>query len=159
MKKTVFKKISPVVFFLFAVSCNSSGNKDDMQNELQKDAQNALKTETKKEAESTSAAASSSADAITVAAALKFIADGNKGKEVTISAYPRGTTKPVNGEFMLYVSDKTGTGLPQENFACYFKEDAMEQVRKHKADTQVKITGTIVYNNGMLVLKNAKLAE
>lgn len=160
MKRTILPAVASAALILFGTSCNSSGSKDDMQNELQKDAQNALKTESKKEGES---AASSAAPltVMTVADAKKFIAaaDANKGKEVTISAYPRGTAKPVNGTFMLYVSDKTGTGLPEENFACNFKEDAMEQVRAHKAGELVKITGSIAYNNGMVVLKNARLAE
>lgn len=160
MKRTILPAVASAALILFGTSCNSSRSKDDMQNELQKDAQNALKTESKKEGES---AASSAAPltVMTVADAKKFIAaaDANKGKEVTISAYPRGTAKPVNGTFMLYVSDKTGTGLPEENFACNFKEDAMEQVRAHKAGELVKIAGSIAYNNGMVVLKNARLAQ
>ena len=66
-----------------------------------------------------------------------------KGKLVIVSCYPRGMTKAVNGEFMLYVSDKTGTGLPEENFACNFKEEMKEAVKTHKAGELVKVTGNI----------------
>lgn len=159
MKKTILLALSPLAFSLLILGCNSSSSKEDVQKELQEKVQNALKTDTKKEPEATTSSAS--LNVMSIADAKKFIAaaDANKGKTIIISAYPRGTTKAIKGEFMLYVSDKTGTGLPEENFACNFKEDMKEQVRAHKAGELVKVTGNIAYNNGMVVLKNAKLAE
>ncbi len=139
MKKIIVQATSLAVISLLLISCNSSSSKEDMQKELQKDAQNALKTETKKEPETTTSSAGPQ-NVMSVADAKKFIAaaDANKGKEVTVSAYPRGMTKGVNGEFMLYVSDKTGTGLPEENFACNFKEDMKEQVKRIKLANWLK---------------------
>lgn len=160
MKKTLQSAVMSAAFAFLLVSCNSATSKDDMQKELQKDAQNALKSESKKE-ENTGSSSAEPGDAMTVADAIKFIAaaDANKGKEITIKGYPRGTTKPVSGQFMLYVSDKTGTGLAEENFACFFKEADREAVRKHKAGDMVTVTGNIVYNSGMVVIKNSKLTE
>ncbi len=160
MKKTILQAISPVLLSLLVISCNSSGSKEDLQKDLQQNAQNALKNESKKEPETNSSSAGQQ-NVMSVADAKKFIAaeDANKGKEITVSAYPRGTTKAVNGEFMLYVSDKSGTGLPEENFACKFKEEMKEQVKTHKAGELVKVSGYIAYNNGMVILKNAKLVE
>jgi hypothetical protein len=160
MKKTIVQAICPVLLSLLIISCNSSSSKEGMQKDLQEKAQNALKTESKKEPE-TNTSNTTPQNAMSVADAKKFIAaaDANKEKEITVSAYPRGTTKPINGEFMLYVSDKTGTGLPEENFACKFKEDMKEQVRTHKAGELVKVSGNIAYNNGMVILKNAKLVD
>lgn len=159
MKRKFIPAIAIASFVLLLTNCNSSTSKDDMQKQLQKDAQNALKASSEdKDAEKP---ASPSGDVITVSEAIKFIAaaETNKGQVLTINGYPRGTTKTVNGEFMLYVSDQTGTGLPEENFACYFKEEAREAVRKHKAGEKIMVTGTIGYNNGMVVLKSCSLSE
>lgn len=160
MKKSLRPVVLSTALALLLVSCNSSSSKDDMQSELQKDAKNALKSESKKD-ENATASSAAPGDAMTVADAIRFIkaADANKGKEITIKGYPRGTTKPVSGQFMLYVSDKTGTGLAEENFACYFKEADREAVRNHKAGDMVTVTGSIAYNSGMIVLKNARLSE
>jgi hypothetical protein len=132
-----------------------------MQKDLQKDAQKELQKDTPKETQADSPSTDGPAEVMSVADAKKFIAAAaaNKGKTVTVSGYPRGMTKAVNGEFMLYVSDKTGTGLPEENFACSFKEEMKEAVKTNKAGSLVKVTGNIAWNNGMVVLKNAKLAE
>ncbi len=160
------KRIPPAICIAFSlfviVSCGSSGgSKENMQKDLQKDAQNQLQKDTPKETQADSPSTDGPAEVMSVADAKKFIAaaDVNKGKLVTVSCYPRGMTKAVNGEFMLYVSDKTGTGLPEENFACNFKEDMKEAVKTHKAGELVKVTGNIAWNNGMVVLKNAKLVE
>jgi mannitol-specific phosphotransferase system IIBC component len=160
MKKTILQAISPVLLSLLIISCNSSSSKEDMQKDLQEKAQNALKSEKKNEPETNTSSAGPQ-NVMSIADAKKFIAaaDANKGKTIIVSAYPRGMTKAVNGEFMLYVSDKTGTGLPEENFACNFKEDMKEQVKTHKAGELIKVSGNIAYNNGMVVLKNAKLVD
>jgi hypothetical protein len=69
------------------------------------------------------------------------------------------TLKTINGEFMLYVSDKTGTGFNDQNLASIFKEDVRKGVRIHKAGDLIEVTGSIARGNGMIVLKNTKLAE
>lgn len=162
MKKTFFQAICPAVLLMLLTACGSSTNKEDMQKDLKEDAQKQLQKDTPKDApDGDTPSTDGPAEVMSVADAKKFIAaaDANKGKLVTISGYPRGMTKAVNGEFMLYVSDKTGTGLPEENFACNFKEDMKEAVKTHKAGELVKVTGNIAWNNGMVVLKNTKLAE
>jgi hypothetical protein len=161
MKKTFLRTISPALLLVIMASCGSSTSKEDMQNDLKKDAQKELQKDAPKETQGDSPSTDGPTETMSVADAKKFIAaaDANKGKAVTISGYPRGTTKAVNGEFMLYVSDKTGTGLPEENFACNFKEEMKEAVRTHKAGELVKVTGNIAWNNGMVVLKNATLSE
>jgi hypothetical protein len=157
MKKTFLQTISPALLLVVMAGCGSSTSKEDMQKDLKKDVQK----DTPKQEQADSPSTDGSKEVMSVADAKKFLsaADANKGKAVTVSGYPRGTTKAVNGEFMLYVSDKTGTGLPDENFACNFKEEMKDAVKTHKADNLVKVTGNIAWNNGMIVLKNAKLAE
>lgn len=161
MKKTFLLAFSPVVLLVIMASCGSSTSKEDMQKDLKKDAQKELQKDAPKETQSDAPSTDSPKEVMSVADAKKFLstADANKGKAVTVSGYPRGMTKAVNGEFMLYVSDKIGSGLPEENFACSFKEEMKEAVRTHKAGELVKVTGNIDGNNGMVVLKNAKLAE
>jgi hypothetical protein len=161
MKKTFLQAVYPAVLLLLLIGCGSSTSKEDMQKDLKKDAQKELQKDTPKETQADSPSTDGPTEIMSVADAKKFIAtaDANKGKAVTVSGYPRGMTKAVNGEFMLYVSDKTGTGLPEENFACKFKEEMKEAVKTNKAGSLVKITGNIDWNNGMVVLKNAKLAE
>jgi hypothetical protein len=159
MKKIFVQTISSVVLLIVLAGCASSTSKEGMQKDLQKDAGNALKNETKPDEENHAPANGTAV--MTVADATKFLsaADANKGKLVTISAYPKGMTKVINGEFQLYVSDKTGTGLTDENFACNFKEEMKDAVKTHKADNLVRVTGNIAWNNGMIVLKNSRLAE
>jgi hypothetical protein len=161
MKKTILKTISPAVLLVVMASCGSSTSKEDMQKDLKKDVQKELQKDAPKEEHTDSPSTDGPKEVMSVADATKFLsaADANKGKSVTISAYPKGMTKAINGEFQLYVSDKTGTGLTNENFACNFKEEMKEAVKKHKADNLVKVTGNIAWNNGMIVLKNAKLAD
>ncbi len=161
MKKPFLKTISPALLLVVMASCGPATSKEDMQNDLKKDAQKELQKDAPKEVQGDSPSTDGPAEVMSVSDAKKFIAaaDVNKGKLVTVSGYPRGMTKAVNGEFMLYVSDKTGTGLPEENFACNFKEDMKEAVKTHKAGSLVKVTGNIAYNNGMIVLKNAKLVD
>ena len=161
MKKTVFQSFSSAVLLVLLISCGSSSSKEDIKEDLQKDAQKQLQKDPPKETQEDSQSTDGPAEVMNVADAKKFIAaaDANKGKLVTVSGYPRGMTKAVNGEFMLYVSDKTGTGLPEENFACSFKEEMKEAVKTNKAGSLVKVTGNIAWNNGMVVLKNAKLVE
>jgi hypothetical protein len=161
MKKTIFKVVSPVMLLLLLTSCGSSSSKEDIQKDLQKDVQKELQKDSPKQTQTDSPSTDGPTEVMSVADAKKFIAtgDANKGKLVTVSGYPRGTTKAINGEFKLYVSDKTGTGLPEENFACNFKEDMKEAVRTHKAGELMKVTGNIAWNNGMIVLNNAKLSE
>ena len=157
MKKTIFRAISQALLLVLLISCGSSTSKEDMQ----KDAQKELKKYTPKDVQGDSPSTDGPTEIMSVANAKKFIAaaDANKEKMITVSGYPRGMTKAVNGEFMLYVSDKTGTGLPEENFACKFKEEMKEAVKTNKAGSLVKVTGNIDWNNGMVILKNAKLAE
>jgi hypothetical protein len=161
MKETIFKVVSPVMLLLLLTSCGSSSSKEDIQKDLQKDVQKELQKDSPKQTQADSPSTDGPTEVMSVADAKKFIAtgDANKGKLVTVSGYPRGTTKAINGEFKLYVSDKTGTGLPEENFACNFKEDMKEAVRTHKAGELMKVTGNIAWNNGMIVLNNAKLSE
>jgi hypothetical protein len=166
MKKTFLQTISPALLLVVIASCGSSTSKEDMQKKLQEEAKKQMQQQVdqnaqKNKAEEENAATDGPEEVMSVAGATEFLkaADANKGKLVTISAYPKGTMKSGDGTFMLFVSDKTGTGLTGENFACSFKEDMMEQVKTHKADNLVKITGNIAWNNGMIVLKNAKLAE
>lgn len=161
MKKTIFQAIGPAVLLVLLISCGSSTSKEEMQNNLKKDTQKGLQKDTPKEIEGDNPSTDGPKEVMSVADATKFLAaaDANKGKLVTISAYPKGMTKAIKGEFQLYVSDKTGTGLTNENFACNFKEEMKDAVKTHKADNLVKVTGNIAYNNGMIVLKNAKLAE
>jgi hypothetical protein len=161
MKKTIFQALCPTILLVVLISCRSSTSKEEMQNDLKKDAQKELQKDASKEEQAGSPSTDGPTEVMSVADAKKFIAaaDVNKGKLVTVSCYPRGMTKAVNGEFMLYVSDKTGTGLPEENFACNFKEEMKESVKTHKAGSLVKVTGNIAWNTGMVVLKNAKLAE
>jgi hypothetical protein len=161
MKKIIFQAISPAVLLVLLISCGSSTSKEDMQKDLQKDTQKELQKDVPKEIQGDSPSSDGPKEVMSLADAIKFLAaaNENKGKLVTISAYPKGMTKAIKGEFQLYVSDKTGTGLTNENFACSFKEEMKEAVRTHKADNLVKVTGNIAYNNGMIVLKNAKLAE
>ncbi len=160
MKRKFIRPATTVALALLLINCNSSSSKDSMDKELQKDAQNALKSTSEKNQDNSSTS-TASPGTLTVDAAIKFIAaaDANKGKEVTVKGFPKGTTKPVNGTFMLYVSDKAGSGMAEENFACYFKEDALEQVRKFKSSELITVAGNIAYNNGMVVLKNARIAE
>ena len=161
MKKTFLQTISPALLVAVMASCGSSTSKEDMQKDLKKDVQKELQKDAPKAEEGGSPSTDGPTEVMTVADAKKFLsaADANKGKLVTISAYPKGMTKAINGEFQLYVSDKTGTGLTDENFACSFKEEMKDAVKTHKADNLVKVTGNIAWNNGMIVLKNAKLAE
>jgi hypothetical protein len=161
MKKTIFQALSPAVLLVLLISCGSSTNKEEIQNDLKKDVQKELQKDVPKEEQADSPSTDGPTAVMSVADAKKFIAaaDANKGKLVTVSCYPRGMAKAVNGEFMLYVSDKTGTGLPEENFACNFKEEMKETVKSHKAGSLVKVTGNIAYNNGMIVLKNATLVD
>lgn len=160
MKKTIFQAICPALFFVVLNSCGSSTSKEKMETDVKKDAQQELQKETPKE-EDQNVSNEDPKEVMSVEEATKFLsaADANKGKLITISAYPKGMTKAVNGEFQLYVSDKTGTGLTNENFACTFKEDMKDAVKTHKADNLVKVSGNIAWNNGMIVLKNAKLAD
>jgi hypothetical protein len=161
MKKTFFQTISPVLLLALMASCGSSSSKADMQKDLKKDAQKELQKDAPKEVQGDSPSTDEPAEVMSVADAKKFIAaaDANKGKLVTVSGYPRGTSKAINGEFMLYVSDKTGSGLPEENFACSFKEEMKDAVRTHKAGELVKVAGNIAYKNGMVLLNNAKMAD
>jgi hypothetical protein len=161
MKKTFFQAICPAILLVLLTGCGSSTSKEDIQKDLQKDTQKELQKEPPKATQEDTPTTDGPTEIMSVANAKKFIsaADGNKGKMNTVSGYPRGMTKAVNGEFMLYVSDKTGTGLPEENFACKFKEEMKEEVKTHKAGSLVKVTGNIDWNNGMVILKNAKLAE
>ena len=161
MRKTIFQALSPAVLLVLLISCGSSTNKEEIQNDLKKDAQKELQKDAPEEEQADSPSTDGPTQVMSVADAKKFIAaaDANKGKLVTVSCYPRGMTKAVNGEFMLYVSDKTGTGLPEENFACNFKEEMKETVKTHKAGSLVKVTGNIACNNGMVVLKNSKLVD
>jgi hypothetical protein len=153
MRKPIFQAISLFVILVLLMSCGSSKSKEEMQKDAQKNLQKDLQVD--------SPSTDGPKEVMSVAEATKFLTatDANKGNLVTINAYPKGMTKVVNGEFMLYISDKTGTGLTNENFACVFKEEMREAVRTHKADKLVKVTGNIAWNNGMIVLKNARLAE
>jgi hypothetical protein len=161
MKKTFLQTICPALLLVVMASCGSSTSKEDMKKDLKKDAQKELQKDAPKETQGDTPSTDGPKEVMSVAGATEFLkaADANKGKLITISAYPKGMTKAINGEFKLYVSDKTGTGLTNENFACNFKEEMKEAVRTHKADNLVIVTGNIAYNNGMIVLKNAKLAE
>jgi hypothetical protein len=167
MKKTITQVIGLTFSLCTIISCGSSGNgKEDMQKKLQEEAKKQMQKDVDKDAqknknEEENASTDGPEEVMSVADATAFLkaADANKGKLITISAYPKGTMKEGNGKFFLFVSDKTGTGLTGENFGCSFSEDMMEQVKTHKADKLVKITGNIAWNNGMIVLKNAKLAE
>jgi hypothetical protein len=160
MKKVIVQATSVAFSLLLLNSCGSSSGKKDIDSDLKKTVENKLQKQddAKKEDETAKAGP---AEAMGVKEAVKYLgaSDANKGTIITVKGYPRGTTKAVNGEFMLYVSDNTGTGLPEENFACLFKEEMKEQVRTHKADNLVNVTGKIAWNNGMIVLKDAKLAE
>jgi hypothetical protein len=160
MKKSVLQYICVINLFVLTCGCGASDGKKDLEKSLQEKAQNKLK-EQNPEGNSEKSSADGPKEVMSVAAASKFIAaaDANKGKLVTVSAYPKGTTKATNGEFMLYVSDKNETGLTNENFACVFKEEMKDQVRTHKAGVLVKVTGNIAWNNGMIVLKNSVLSE
>jgi hypothetical protein len=161
MKKITLQAICLLVAALFLLNCNSSSSKEDMQKDLQKDVQKDLQ-KNKPEAEpGDSPSTDGPKEVMSVADAKKFLgaADANKGKLVTVSAYPKGMTKAINGEFMLYLSDKTGTGLTNENFACVFKEEMRGSVKTNKADELVTVKGNIAWKNGMIVLKNARLGE
>ena len=161
MKKTFVQLLSPVVIAAVLISCGSATSKDDMQKDLKEEAQKEVSTNTPKETPKDSPSTDGPKEVMTVAGATAFLKEGdaNKGKLITISAYPKGMTKAVNGEFQLFVSDKTGSGLTNENFACAFKEDMKEAVKTHKADKLVTVTGNIGWKNGMILLSNAKLAE
>ena len=166
MKKTFFRTISPALLLVVMASCGSSTSKEDMQKKLQEEAKNHLQKQVDKDAqknksEEENASTDGPKEIMSVADATAFLkaADANKGKLITISAYPKNKMKSGDGTFMLFVSDKTGTGLTGENFAGIFKEDMLEQIKALKADILVKITGNIAWNNGMIALKNAKLAE
>jgi hypothetical protein len=160
MKKTMLQFLGPLAVTVLLLSCNGDKGKDDQQNDLKQKAANALKNDSKPD-DASSASADGPKEVMTLEQAGKFLSasDANKGKLITINAYPKGTTKSINGEFMLYLSDKNGTGLAAENFACSFKEADREKVRTYKAEDLVKITGNINWNNGVILLKNAKLAE
>jgi hypothetical protein len=167
MKKTISQAIGLSFSLLLIISCGSSGSgKEEMQKKLQEEAKKQMQKEVDKDAQKNKkeeeiASTDGPKEVMSVADATAFLkaADANKGKLVTISAYPKGTMKEGKGKFILLVSDKTGTGLTGENFACSFNEDMMEQVKTHKADNLVKVTGNIAWNNGMIVMKNAKLIE
>jgi hypothetical protein len=161
MKKSFLQTICPALLLVVVASCGSATSKEDMKKDLKKDAQKELQKDAPKETQGETPSTDGPKEVMSVASATEFLkaADANKGKLVTISAYPKGMTKAINGEFKLYVSDKTGTGLTNENFACNFKEEMKDAVKMHKADNLVKVTGNIAYNNGMIVLKNAKLPE
>jgi hypothetical protein len=126
-----------------------------MQKRFIKDVQKELQKDTPKEVKGDSLSTDGPKETMSVADAKKFLSttDANKGKLVTIGAYPKRMTKAINGEFQLYVSDKTSTGLTDENFACHFKEEMKDAVKTHIADNLVKVTGNITWNNGMVVLK------
>lgn len=160
MKKTLLKAISPAVALFILASCGSSSSKEKVQDDLKKDIQQELRKDNAKE-EIENTTSEGPKEAMSVAEATKFLsaADGNKGKLITINAYPKGMTKSINGEFQLYVSDKTGSGLTNENFACNFKEEMKDVVKTHKSDNLIKVSGNIAWNNGMIVLKNAKLVD
>lgn len=167
MKKTILKA-TVLSFSLFTViSCGSSGgSKEDMEKKLQEEAKKQMQNVTNKDAqksktEEVNASTDGPKEVMSVAEATKFLSadDANKGKLITIRAYPKGTMKDGAGKFFLMVSDQSGGGLTGENFACSFNEDMLEEVRKRKSDNLVKITGNIGWNNGMIVMKNAKLTE
>jgi hypothetical protein len=160
MKKSILQYFCVIHLFVITCSCGASGEKKDLEKSLQEKAQNKLKEQTPG-SNNDKPSTDGPKEVMSVAAASKFIAaaDANKGKQVTVAAYPKGTTKATNGEFMLYVSDKNETGLTNENFACVFKEEMKDQVRTHKAGVLVKVTGNIAWNNGMIVLKNSVLTE
>jgi hypothetical protein len=161
MKKTIFQALSPAVLLVLLISCGSSTNKEEIQNDLKKDVQKELQRDTPKKEQPDNPSTGGPTEVMSVADAKKFLSasDVNKGKLIIISAYPKGMTKPINGEFQLFVSDKNGTGLTDENFACNFKEEMKDAVKTHKADNLVTVIGNIAYNNGMIVLKNARLTE
>jgi hypothetical protein len=167
MKKTISKMICLAFPLVAIISCGSSdGGKEDMQKKLQEEAKKQMQKELDKDtqknkAEEENASTDGPKEVMSVAGATEYLkaADANKGKLITISAYPKGTMKEGNGKFFLFLSDKTGAGLTGENFGCSFNQDIMEKVKALKADNLVKITGNIAWNNGMIVMKNAKLVE
>jgi hypothetical protein len=167
MKKTISQAIGLGFSLLIITSCGSSGGgKGDMQKKLREETDLQMQNEMDKDAQKNKAKEENATtegpkEVMSVADATSFLkaSDANKGKLITISAYPKGTMKEGNGNFLLYVSDKTGTGLTGENFGCIFKEEMKEEVRKHKADNLIKITGNIGWNNSMIVLKNANLTK
>jgi hypothetical protein len=152
MKKLVTLALGAAILFTIATGCKSSENKKE----------DTKPTTTQAETKEPTTTPVNAGDAMSLADAKKFLdadRDGNKGKTVTVKAYPKGTTKEKNGEFWLYLSDKPGTGLTGENFICIFKEEMREKVRTHKADVLVTVSGNISYGNNVIQLKDVTLAD
>lgn len=155
MKKTIFKTTGSLALAVILFSCRSSGGKQDMQNNLQQQAQTQLEQQAPKKQED---AGEGPKEAMTLAEAAKFLSasDANKGKRITISAYPVGARKEENGEFELQMSDRTAEFT---NLACIFKEEMRDEVTELDKNKLVKISGNIAWANGMIALQNARLPE
>jgi hypothetical protein len=154
MKKLVPLVLGAAILFTIATGCKSSENK--------KEDTKPTTTQAETKEPTTYTEPVNAGDALSVADAKKFLdadRDGNKGKTVVVKAYPKGTTKEKNGEFWLYLTDKTGTGITGENFICIFKEEMREKIRSYKADVLVTVKGNISYGNNVIQLKDVMLAE
>ncbi len=154
MKKVLQLSFGLIMLFLMATSCKSSVNKKE--NTKADTAQSATKESTDNTEPVNAGEAMNVADAKKI---LEADRDGNKGKTVVVKAYPKGTTKEKNGEFWLYLTDKTGTGITGENFICIFKEEMREKIRSYKADVLITVKGIISFGNNVIQLKDAILVD
>jgi hypothetical protein len=151
------KKIQSLYLFtaiVLFISCNSEDKLKEKNSNSSVEQQ--VKPETDK------SPTEPTGEAMTIAQAKEFLdADSgkNKGKKVKVSAFPKGTTKPKNGEFSLYLCDDGGTGLCKVNFMAIFKEDATDKVKLLKSNNKVSVTGFISYGNNVIKLKDAAIAE
>lgn len=153
MKKMMFQTVSVLFLMIAVTSCNSGEKKPGTP---------AGDTAAPKQDPPVSGQANTSATgAATVEFVKAMVAKDWKavdGQEVTVAAYPLGMEKaPKNGEFLLYLDDKQGGS--SLNFAASFKEEMREEVKKHKGDAMITVTGNIGTPNGITVLKNARIVN
>ena len=150
----MFQTINAVLISVTVSSCGGGDNKTDT---LVGD----TATKTKSEPRSVVGANQSGTTGATVALVKAMVDKDWKavdGQEVTITAYPVGLAKAgKNGKFYLYLADSPGGG--NMNFAASFKEEMRAEVRIHKGDAMMTVTGNISTPNGIIALKNVKIVE
>lgn len=159
MKKFTVKAIAFVLFSSLVMSCNSSDKKSGTEADGTKDTTTSAKTDAP--ANDAPETAAPAGDPVTVTALKDLVQKDWKavdGKAFAVKGYPVGMQKAsAPGEFYLYMGDAKGD--MSANFAGVFKDEMKEEVKKHKGDAVMTITGTLGTPNGMIVLKNARIVE
>lgn len=85
--------------------------------------------------------------------------EGNKGKEVTVSAYSWGSNERMDDKIQLNLGDKKLEGMQSASFSCMFGKDQAAAIKAIAKDAMVTVMGKISKGAGGVELKDCKLVQ